>query len=80
MDAKTKVWSKSQLHGCEHGDTKSSSSISREKSIDANNGDGDNGWIVTEPAMTLDEVGYVFDLAVLPDSKPGLRHYALAAA
>lgn len=28
----------------------------------------------------LEEVGYVFGLAVLPDTKPGSQHYALAAA
>ena len=28
----------------------------------------------------LEEVGYIFGLAVLPDTKPGSQHYALAAA
>ena len=36
-------------------------------------------WSEAE-SKELEEVGYVFGLAVLPDTKPGSQHYALAAA
>jgi WD40 repeat protein len=43
---------------------------------------GSEERVLSESAATLDEVGYVFSLAVLPDSKPpgSQQHYALAAA
>jgi WD40 repeat protein len=45
---------------------------------------GDDGaettvWSEAE-SKELEEVGYVFGLTVLPDTKPGSQHYALAAA
>jgi WD40 repeat protein len=41
-----------------------------------------NGYDVSTEADSreLEEVGYVFGLAVLPDTKPDSQHYALAAA
>lgn len=65
MDAKTKVWDKAQLH-TDLDDTTSEGS--------------DQTRILIESTTTLDEVGYVFALSVLPDTKPGSKHYALAAA
>jgi WD40 repeat protein len=41
---------------------------------------GNEETSLSESVATLDEVRYVFSLAVLPDSKPGSKHYALATA
>lgn len=38
-----------------------------------------DGQVLTEGRI-LEDVGYVFALVVLPDEKPGSRHWALAAA
>jgi len=68
MDAKSKVWDKSLL-GATSGDGHN------------NVGMGEaNVRVLTESSATLDDVGYVLALTVLPDTKPGSKHYALAAA
>jgi WD40 repeat protein len=36
--------------------------------------------VQTESSKTLSDVGYIFGLAVLPDTKPGSEHFAVAAA
>ena len=69
MDAKSKVWDKSLLGDTSKGDGNNNVGMS-ETSI----------HVLTESSATLDEVGYVFALTVLPDTKPGSKHYALAAA
>ena len=43
------------------------------------NGADTQTW-TEDDSRELEEVGYVFGLAVLPDTKPGSQHYALAAA
>ena len=43
-------------------------------------GDDASPTTITEPTQILGEMGYVFDLAVLPDRKPGSSLFALAGA
>jgi hypothetical protein len=43
-------------------------------------GDARGAAVLKDCAKLLPDVGYSFDLALLPDSTPGSKRYALAAA